>query len=75
MNMKKDSLVDDTPILHSPEDVAEIRVRGSIDHFEIKSYNLQPTGNGFLFSAVVRSYSRSRPASDKYYEASCLYLF
>jgi hypothetical protein len=29
-----------------------VRVRGTIDNFEIRSYNLQPMGNGNLFLAV-----------------------
>lgn len=29
-----------------------VRVRGSIDNFEIKNYNLQPMGNGMLFMPV-----------------------
>lgn len=29
-----------------------VRVRGTIDNFEIKSYNLQPMGNGNLFLPV-----------------------
>lgn len=29
-----------------------VRVRGTIDHFEIKNYNLQPMGNGNLFLPV-----------------------
>ena len=29
-----------------------VRVRGAIDHFEIKNYNLQPMGNGNLFLPV-----------------------
>lgn len=29
-----------------------VRVRGTIDHFEIKNYNLQPMGDGSLFLPV-----------------------
>lgn len=29
-----------------------VRVRGTIDHFEIKNYKLQPMGNGNLFLPV-----------------------
>ena len=29
-----------------------VRVRGTIDNFEIKNYNLQPMGNGILFMPV-----------------------
>ena len=29
-----------------------VRVRGTIDHFEIKNYNLQPMGNGNLFLPI-----------------------
>src|SRR5690606_10197849 len=36
-----------------------VRVRGSIDHYEIKNYNLMPMGNGQLFlplKAEIRKY-------------------
>lgn len=29
-----------------------VRVRGTIDHFEIKNFNLQPMGNGKLFLPI-----------------------